>query len=377
MQLREAAGPASSGDGAQPLFERWYGEDEVFAPGNALQAPAALPLFQRSAPSGGLHAHVLPRGAQATDSAEAPVLAYSLYNAAAYGHLRGTGLHDRRQLEQLRRTGSADATIPGNRAVPEFPADSIVLKTAWWPIAADRVTPMPVWDPADNTARRGGNDYTRWSRVVAVEPRTSAAAPIDLQFVGRRYPAARRVPLDLPHLMLDAATAAHLARDPGARKLAALVLGRSLRAGDALALVGVHFATKEIRDWVWGTFWWHDEPERGPFAADRPDSVRGAWAHYLLDVSFDDATPRERDGSARITFNPWLEGRFPDGGRGGGLVSNCLACHRRAGYPAEDFLPVTRGAPDLAHDAAYAPGRLRTSFLWSIALRAAPPKSPQ
>ena len=367
----------TSGREAAPRFDGWYTEDETFAQGQAAGVPGEQPLFVRSRPTGGLPA---PGGAGGPrHSAEAPVLAYSLYNAAAHAHLRRERLHERAQLERLRRSAAADASIPGNRTVRDFPADSVVLKTAWWPIAGDRVTPLPVWDPQRQAARRGGNDYTSWTRVVGVDPgagrRTgagSAADPrIDVDFVGRRFTAARRVPLAaLPHLRIDGTTAARLGRDPGTAKLSALVLGRPLRAGDALALVGAHFATKELRDWVWGTFWWHDEPDRGPFASGRPDTVRGAWRQYLLDVTFDDTRPRAADGGARIAFNPWLEARFPDGGRGGGTASNCLACHRRASYPAEPFLPVTRGAPDLAHDPAFAPGKLRTNFLWSVALRA-------
>ena len=377
----------TQGDDAAPGFVGWYAEDEAFAPGEALRAPGARPVFLRSESSGGVQSHGAGRGAT-TDSAEAPVLAYSLYNAAAYAHLRRERLHDRAQLERLHRSGGADATIPRNRSVADFPADTVVLKTAWWPIARDRVTPLPVWDPGTNAARRGGNDYTRWTRVVGVdpgEPRSatrsgtgwSGASPdtrINVDFAGRHFAAARRVPIAaLPHVVVDAATAARLGRDAGARKLAALVLGRPLRAGDALALVGAHLATKEIRDWVWGTFWWHDEPDRGPYAAGRPDAVQGAWRQYLLDVSFDETEPRNADGSAHIAFNPWLEARFPDAGQGGGVASNCLACHRRASYPAEPFLPVTRGAPDLVNDLAYAPGKLRTNFLWSVAIRGTSP----
>lgn len=372
------------GDNAAPDFGAWYTEDEAFAAGSTSRAPDTRPLFLRSVPSGGLQTHGASDAAS-TDSAEAPVLAYSLYNAAAYAHLRRERLHDRAQLERLLHTAATDASIPRNRSVSDFPPDAIVLKTAWWPVARDRVTPLPVWDPAGNPALRGGNNYTRWTRVVGIDPYppsgsatpgTSAAAattgrPVEVSFVGRHFASAQRVSLAaLPHVVVDAATAARLGRDPGARKLAALVLGRPLRAGDALALVGAHFATKEVRDWVWGTFWWHDQADRGPFAMGRPDSVQGAWRNYLVDVTLDETVPRAADGRARIAFNPWLEARFPDAGQGGGIASNCLACHRRASYPAEPFLPVTRGAPDLAHDPAYAPGKLRTNFLWSIALRA-------
>jgi len=378
----------TQGGDAAPDFAGWYAEDEAFAPGDMPRAPGTQPFFRRSEPSGGLQSHGASGGAR-TDSAEAPVLAYSLYNAAAYAHLRRERLHDRAQLERLRRSGGADATIPRNRSVADFPADTIVLKTAWWPVARDRITPLPVWDPGTNAARRGGNDYTRWTRVVGIDsgaqhgatpsvagrPGVPPGSRVDVDFAGRRFAAARRVPIAaLPHVVIDAATAARLGRDPGARKLAALVLGRPLRAGDALALVGAHVATKEIRDWVWGTFWWHDEPDLGPYAAGRPDAVQGAWRQYLLDVTFDDTEPRSADGNARIAFNPWLEARFPDAGEGGGIASNCLACHRRASYPAEPFLPVTRGVPDLAKDPAYAPGKLRTNFLWSVAIRGTPPR---
>jgi hypothetical protein len=53
-------------------------------------------------------------------------------------------------------------------------------------------------------------------------------------------------------------------------------------------------------------------------------------------------------------------------------VSNCMTCHQRASYPQVNCLPVTRGLPDIHNDPAYAPGRLRTSFLWSLALHAKP-----
>jgi hypothetical protein len=54
------------------------------------------------------------------------------------------------------------------------------------------------------------------------------------------------------------------------------------------------------------------------------------------------------------------------------MTSNCMACHQRASYPPVPFLPVTRGRPDLRNDPALAPGRLRTSLLWSLAMHAKP-----
>ncbi|MFO1426165.1 MAG: hypothetical protein U1F11_04160 [Steroidobacteraceae bacterium] len=271
-----------------------------------------------------------------------------------------------------------------------------MLKTAWWPFAPDRPAPLPVWDPQLNPVRAGGNDYTGWRRIVLVDPRprveaqdvarpdtASAPTAADLRadptygaavdFAGHRFANPRRVPLRaLYSVPVDAALASSAMRDPEARRAALLALGRELRAGDVLALVALHVATRELHDWTWATWWWHDEAHAGPYAHGRPEALDGPWRNYLMQVAFDDATPAAADGGAHVCFNPWLEARFPDGGNGGGTRSNCLACHRRASYPPVPFLPVTRGPPQRGADPAYEAGRLRTSFLWSIPLRAAP-----
>ena len=164
--------------------------------------------------------------------------------------------------------------------------------------------------------------------------------------------------------------AKQFALDPESNRTAIIALGRPIAVNDRLALVGINMMTHEQHDWVWAAFWWHDRPEVGPFAADRPSALRGPWRNYLMQAAFDAETPRASDGGAHICFNPWLEARFPDHGKGGGTVSNCLSCHQRASYPAAPFLPVTRGAPNLREDPALAPDRLRTSFLWSLPLHA-------
>ena len=130
---------------------------------------------------------------------------------------------------------------------------------------------------------------------------------------------------------------------------------------------GSHLTTKEIDDWVWATFWWHDRPDQGPFAADRTDNVKGVWRNYLMSTSYDLNLPLESDGKPHIAFNPWLEAGFPSG-----IVSNCMNCHHRAAARhclRLGFLPISRGNPDPS-DPAYAAGKLRTDYLWSIIFRA-------
>jgi hypothetical protein len=365
-----AAITASAAD-EQPLFESWYGEDAVFGIGEPESATRGIRGFSRvssdQAPDS-IDGGAAQRG-------DVPVLTYALYNEAAYAHIRSHRLDLKTELDALRSSGPTDDTVAGNRSIPPFPAGAVVLKTVWWPIAGNSVTPLPVWDADDDAKRRGGADYLGWRRVVGVDASGSTryAPHADVDFAGRTFRDAPRVGLAAFHsVAVGARTAESVMRDRDARKTALVVLGREIRAGDHLVLVGANLAIRAVDDWVWATFWWHDRPEEGPFAEGRPRELNREWRNYLMDAAFDSSLPAAPDGGPHVCFNPWLEGRFPDGGHGPGTVSNCVTCHRRASYPPVDFLPVTRGEPDLAGDPAYAPGRLRTGSLWSIALHARP-----
>jgi len=138
-------------------------------------------------------------------------------------------------------------------------------------------------------------------------------------------------------------------------------------------LVCVHVTTKEIPEWVWATFWWHDRPNDGPFAADRPAAVTGVWRNFRMNTAYSMDTPREYDGTPHSCFNPWLEARFANG-----VASNCMTCHQRATWPmptppagvSQPFLPVTRGA--MPPDDPFFQGRTKLDFLWSVAFESSP-----
>jgi hypothetical protein len=297
-----------------------------------------------------------------------------LYNDAAYQHIVRNRLNETAQLNGLRKTGILDNSVAGDRDVPPFPANAMVLKTAWWPVAKSGLTALPVWDPQRNAANRRGNPYSSWQRVVAVDPSNHApeGATVAMEFAGSSFSDARRIGMNaFYHVAVDARMAQAMMRDPETRKAVLIALGRPLQAGDYLVLVAANMAAREVPDWIWAAFWWHDQPKQGPFAAGRPSALAPVWSNYLMQAAFDAEKPVV-DGRPHIAFNPWLEGRFPDAGHGGGTTSNCMACHQRASYPPVAFLPVTRGAPNLRNDPALAPGRLRTSFLWSLAMHAKP-----
>lgn len=355
---------------AGPTYAPWHRVEDVFAP-DARALPAG-PARARPSSEGRMSAAedgMLQTG-------EPQVIIFTLYNEAAFRHVRHNGLYQRAQLERLQATGSVDAVITANRTVPPFPFDSVVLLTAWWPVARNGVTALPVWDPKLNPPRKGGNNYVTWQRVVAIDPAVSARRPTTaaVDFAARSFPRARRVSLNaFHHVAVDQRMAKRIAADTLTRKAALIALGRDIEVGDHLALVAMHVATKSLGDWAWATLWWHDRADRGPFAQDRPAGLDGLWRNYLLDVAFDAQAPVAADDGPHISFNPWLEARFPDGGSGGGTVSNCVACHHRASFPAVSFLPVTRGTPDPSRDPAFAAGQLRTDFLWSVARRASAP----
>ena len=341
----------------------WHNEEEVYRWDTEKTALSSLPF--PGAPLG----MGLGLAGRQHHSADAPVMTFAHYNMAAYTHIRRNKLYEKRTLEVLRTEGNPDPQVPRMKTIPVFPRDAKIIMTAWWPVASDRATALPVWDPDENESRSGGNDFTSWSRIVLVDPQgRESAVKKHAWFAGAKFSNVQLIPQNRFHsIAVTQIQARLLMQDPGSRKAAIIALGRTLKAGDNLVLVGFHVVSFKTRAGLWGTFWWHDKPNRGEFAIGKPAMLSGPWRNYLMDVAFDETSPREADGSPNICFNPWFEARFPDGGHGNGLTSNCISCHARAGYPRTDFLPVTRGAAAFHNDPAFSAGRLRTQSLWSLA----------
>ena len=262
-----------------------------------------------------------------------PVMFTIAFNPEAAAHVR------RHQLARR-------SALRTSAAIPEFPRGAITLKALWYPVHQRGVTELPIWDGEPAQPDRDGNPGRSWSRHVTVDPEGG----------DRTIDGVHHVPLDaFIHRTLvtndEVAAARTASRD------------RALVAGDHVVVIAMHVSTKEIPDWVWATFWWHDQPDAGPYAAARPPTLSGAARSYLMDVAYSAQTPAESDGSPHVAMNPWFEGRFS-----GGLHSNCVACHQRAAVGASDYLPVTRGVT--APDDPYFAGKTTTDFVWSLALEA-------
>jgi hypothetical protein len=355
-------------DGKHPIFETWYADAETFATGPAPQAVGPRRVVRRfSIPQQFLGVPDQPAPEAAGDA----ILSEVMFNFVNHNHIRSKRLNLRSELTNLRQTGAPDPALPNDKTVQAFPADAISLKTIWWPVIKDKPTPMPIWDPETNPSNSAGNPYTSWKRVVAIDPTRTNIPPnemMTIQFDGSPRPNSHVVGLDKFHfVVVDDQMAANAAANGRIKRFVEKVFGpdRPLQAGDLVVFAGTHLTTKEIDDWVWATFWWHDRPDAGPFAADRPPAVKNVWRNYLMSATYDLNLPLEPDGKPHIAFNPWLEAGFRDNGHGNGIVSNCMNCHHRATFPNVGFLPIFRGNPDLA-DPAFAAGLLRTDFLWTV-----------
>jgi len=353
-------------DGKYAIWETWFSESETFQAGAAPQAVGPRRITRQFRQPRQFRP---PKGVAAPEAAGTGLLSFVLYNYSAYNHIRTHKLNMGSELNEEMQQGTPDPKVPGDRMIVDFPNDAVSLKTIWWPVAKDKVTPMPVWDPESNPKLPNGNAYPTWPRVVAIDPLNGNVPPnqtTSIMFLGKTFPNTHVVGLSAFHyVVLDAQTAASAMANGQIATFAQRVLGRALQAGDYTVFAGTHLTTKEIGDWVWATFWWHDRPNEGPYAADRPSSVQGKWANYLMNASYDLNLPHEADQTSHITFNPWLEAGFRDG-----IESNCMNCHNRASWQPISFLPIFRGDPDMKNDPAFAKERLRTDFLWSIPFNA-------
>jgi hypothetical protein len=247
-------------DGKYAIFETWYDETETFDPNTGAISALALKPRQVSP-----RFHVPTQFQSAPNAALAVggegVLSFVLYNFAAFNHIRSKGLYQKSTLNTLRSSGTPNPTFPQDRDVPAFPASAVALKLVWWPIAKDKATAMPIWDPDQNPPQRSGNPLNTWVRYVGVDPTKTNLPPdqmADILYNGQTKHV-HVVGADRIYLFpMTADQAQGINADGVLRQMAQAALGRPVQAGDFAALVATHLTTKEIDNWVWATFWWHD-----------------------------------------------------------------------------------------------------------------------
>lgn len=352
------AGMTQPAPGGEAIWETWFSEPEVFQPG---PSPQGVRKIQRRFQDP--RQFRAPAKGPSPQAVGASLLSFVLYNKEARDHIRTNQLYLQSKLDQINHGFDVNNTPVEKREIPIFPPAAVSLKTVWWIVKKTGLTAMPIWDANPTRPNQQGNDYPTWARFVAVDPsRTQIPAneKADILFQGILRKNSHVVPLaSLYNFQITTQEQLNAIHSVSVK----VPNAKDAQMGDYVVLVAMHCTTKEIPDWVWATFWWHDKPDDGSFAADRPgtDKLLGVWRNYLMNVAFSADTPKESDGTPPVCFNPWLEARFS-----GGLTSNCMACHQRAVWPPESFLPVIRGS--LPANDQYFVGKTKADFLWSIPL---------
>jgi hypothetical protein len=372
--------PTRSGS---PVFLTWYQVNEVFGPEPGRDRRLFAPEFR------------VPT--QKTLGDGDAILSFNLYNASLRDHVR-------QHNYQLKTAVAALVGRAGD--IQPFPDRSIAVKTVWWPVRQNGLTAFPVWDDTPTrplewgrgvqdlsrmgfftpltpqqqaelaTHERDGNDFETFTRVVAIDatrpevPTQETAEvrfydPQDVTLQSDTQRTVRVVPLRrFFHVQINDRYTVDLINSlPLTDQITTRFWRRPFRIGDYVALVAAHVSTRETPDWVWATFWWHDDPNAAPYGADRPRTIPEVFRNYRMNVAYSADTPREPDGSPRVTFNPYLEAAFSYGPK-----SNCVACHQRAVIGPEGpgpVFPVLRGQLS-KQDPLYA-GKVRLDFLWSLA----------
>lgn len=294
-----------------------------------------------------------------------------LFNQEAANHIWNNKLFQSQTLKEINDSHTANGTPGPERKITDFSRDSISLKTAWMLVKKDGLGILPVWDNIldDPTAPvQPALPPVLWKRCVAIDPTNSIPEGETRNiFCGGDFRDSRVVHISKFYgFEIDEVNIENIKSS----------LGEEAEVGDSAILIGFHYTTKEIPNWVWGTFWWHDEPEQGEFGNDRIEKITGVWTNYLMDVAYDFEKPVGDDGGPHDMQNPYIEARFPNGVR-----SNCMTCHARSTYPRlppeenapeQDIcgaLPVTRGQDDFPLDDPRRNTRTQTDFLWSLLLR--------
>ena len=306
------------------------------------------------------------------------LVAKMIYDWNAYHHIRSKKLWDPDTLNAQVKWGQASRIDP-------FPREAIVLKHMEWPVAQDRLTALPVWDNAPIKDINAYNGYEYWTRGVAVDGtgksdkktadvsylfgvKQSAGHKHKTKPLGPfRFVDARVVSLDrFYYRRIDAETWNAMNKNDQCiiNQAANWAYNRNFEPGDYLVTVACHLITKEIPNWAMQTFWWHDSPNQGPFAENKPKDLKpGPWQQYLQATSYHMELPREYDTSPRVAYNPYIElaAEHP-------IPTNCQSCHGRAAWAVPDSRPPV--TPNYQNRGKVDPKVFRDvlelDFLWSV-----------
>ncbi|HYJ53077.1 MAG TPA: hypothetical protein VEW04_07880 [Allosphingosinicella sp.] len=272
-----------------------------------------------------------------------------IYNDTAYNSIRGQQLYQPATLEGM--------LPPPGQQQPNWPrleANSIALKPMMWPVPQAGYWALPVWDDprSDNRLYSGFEIQSQWPRAVAVTAEAPGGGTRDVSLLtngGVTLAGATLGPNAYPAAPIHSIDEFYAFR-PDLGSMAPCdraildassywAYGRPFQQGDYLVVVAMHIMTREQTDWTFQSVWWHDRPDAGPYATNRPNipGAVGAWRHYLMTSTYGFIGPPGPGGEAQwpIAYNPYIElaANHP-------IRTNCMNCHHRAAAPGAQPTPV-------------------------------------
>lgn len=304
------------------------------------------------------------------------------YNPPAARHAINNRLFLQSTLDQLIKDGYTD--------IPDFPVNAITIKPVYKVINASNtengIYTFPGWPGTPDPAKTFGEGDWDACAYVDINGSGRGGNSIDAGCQGRSADNTFFLN-NFIHHPVTAADAEYLAAQ----------LSVKVAPGDYVILVGMHVATREIKRWVWQSFWWSADadapypPSSKAIAAARPAELDEAAAHYAMTVAYSMVSPAqpitggENVGQPVIAYNPHLEAGFDPGvfqisrpingtdRYDYGVQTNCMTCHGLAVYdPTVDYSDSANREKPYATDFyiglddAFFEGKLRLDFAWSI-----------
>ena len=249
-----------------------------------------------------------------------------------FGAIRDGELYLKKTLEEAHRLGQNI----------DLPARYLSTKHMYWPVHAEGLTPLPWWNDNFPDSYNGYVGYETWDSVVAIDPSgKQVGQTVDVTYLhGILNPdktamkpktaKAKVVGLDrfYHHKVTNADWKMFSEADKAMLNAASYWLyDAPFKPGDYVVTVAMHIVTKEVPTWTLQSVWWSNAPDKGPYAADRPQDMKavGPWRHYLLTEA--NAYKPDAQGQLAKAVNPYIEGVIHP------IRTSCRNCHVRAGYP--------------------------------------------
>lgn len=252
----------------------------------------------------------------------------------AMANIRKDGLYRKSTLDKRHAKGVHELDV-----TQRF----IVTKHMYWPVKADGITGVPVWKNDFPPSFTGYAGYEKWDTLAGIDP--SGEAVGETRKVAYLYGVKNhKGTKELKPVKAKARV--HGLEDFYYHRITRedwesfdeadkAILNASsywannqpIGVGDYLVTIAMHVNTKELPSWTLQSVWWSDEPDKGQYAANRPElpQATGPWDHYLLTDSY--AVPPNEEGKLDIAVNPYIEGVIHP------IATSCRNCHVRAGWP--------------------------------------------